>query len=573
MLQATVSNNIRIRTRSVRLRALITKPLTIDNPEYVKRKQRGKRTYGIDRKLKIYAMDQGDIVAPRGFESSLRNILKNQGIDPKEVIKVDQSPGQEANFGTWNPDYTLRGFQEPAVKAVVADNGVLVAPAGSGKTIMAMKYIFKKGRSTLWLTHTKDLMYQSRDRAKSTLSNVGQIGIIGDSKRDWGGGTLIIATVQTLAENPELITALDQFIGTVVVDEAHHIPAPMFFDVVGQFRAENMIGVTATPQRKDKLEDFMYQSVGPKLFTISRDDLYEAGFLVKPTLKFVYTDFSDDPASQRNEETNSVDAGGEDLNYTDLIKKLISDEDRAELVARAILEYWVRYHKFSLAISESTRYCYVIRDKVKDLAIESMKLNGEPGEWLNNVPEMEVVHGGISQYSWRVASGESEAELMVNIGEARRCKYSKQRKRWLVEVPQYTDQEYKDWQVTGSQRKAILDRAAKGNIDILFATQLAREGLDYPHLYVGHMITPKRGDQASRKDGAAVEQEVGRTQRPDPENPGKKAFWIDYVDYNVSIFKSQYSSRRKVYKRLGFKVPNKPRSETKQIEQILDRLF
>lgn len=562
MLQATITNNIRIRTRNVRLKALLTKPLTIDNPEYLKRKQRGKRTYGIDRKLKIYAMDQGDIVAPRGFENILRKIVREQGIDPAEVITVDQNPGQDVDFGKWNPEYKLRGFQAPAVEAITKENGVLVAPAGSGKTIMGMKYIYKKGRSTLWLTHTKDLMYQSRDRARSTLSEVGQIGIIGDSKRKWGDGKLIIATIQTLAENPDLITALDDIIGTVVVDEAHHIPAPMFFDVVGKFRAENILGVTATPQRKDKLEDFMYQSVGPKLYTITREDLYTAGFLIKPKLKFVYTDFSDDPASKRN-DLNSVDAGGEDLNYNELMKLLISDKDRAELVAENILAYWKDYQRFSLVISESIRYCFKIRDLVAKKA----------QDYQTQAPVMEVVHGGISQYSWRVAGSESEAELMVEAGEARRHKYSKGRRRWLVEVPQYTDQEYNDWQVTGKDRRELLDRAENNKLDILFATQLAREGLDYPHLYIGHVVTPKRGDQGSRKDGAAVEQEVGRVQRPDPENPDKKAIWIDYVDYNVGVFKSQYYSRRKVYKRLGFKVPNKPRDETKQIEKYLDRLF
>jgi len=562
MLQATITNNIRIRTRNVRLKALITKPLTIDNPEYLKRKQRGKRTYGIDRKLKIYVIDQGDIIAPRGFESKLIEILKGQGIDPGEVITKDQNPGNKADFGNWNSDFKLRGFQSPAVEAITEENGVLVAPAGSGKTIMAMKYVFEKGRSTLWLTHTKDLMYQSRDRARSTLTDVGKIGIIGGGKRKWGDGKLIIATIQTLAENPDLITALDDFIGTVVVDEAHHIPAPMFFDVVGQFSAKNMLGVTATPQRKDKLEDFMYQSVGPKLYSITRDDLYKAGFLIKPTIKFVYTDFSDDPASQRN-DLNSVDAGGEDLNYNELMKLLISDKDRAELIAETILAYWKKHKKFSLVISESIRYCFKIRDLVAKKA----------RDYQISAPVMEVVHGGISQYSWRVAGTESEAELMVEAGEARRYKYSNRRKRWLVEVPQYSDEEYNDWQVTSKDRRQILEKAENNKLDILFATQLAREGLDYPHLYIGHVVTPKRGDQGGRKDGAAVEQEIGRIQRPDPKNPDKKAYWIDYVDYNVGVFKSQYYSRRKVYKRLGLKVPNKPRSESQQIEKYLDRLF
>jgi superfamily II DNA or RNA helicase len=106
-------------------------------------------------------------------------------------------------------------------------------------------------------------------------------------------------------------------------------------------------------------------------------------------------------------------------------------------------------------------------------------------------------------------------------------------------------------------------------IQILFATQLAREGLDMPHLTVGHMVMPKRGDDGSKANGGSVEQEIGRIQRKDPANPDKKAAWYDYVDYNVGVFKQQYQSRRKVYKRLGIALPKKPKTEKDEIESFL----
>src|SRR5690625_3911051 len=80
-------------------------------------------------------------------------------------------------------------------------------------------------------------------------------------------------------------------------------------------------------------------------------------------------------------------------------------------------------------------------------------------------------------------------------------------------VENYTEKEFESWQVTKKEREEIMRKANNKEVDILFATQLAREGLDMPHLTTGHMIMPKRGDTGKNKDGGAVEQEIGRIMR------------------------------------------------------------
>lgn len=90
-----------------------------------------------------------------------------------------------------------------------------------------------------------------------------------------------------------------------------------------------------------------------------------------------------------------------------------------------------------------------------------------------------------------------------------------------------------------------------------------------PHLAVGHMVMPKRGDTGKNKDGGAVEQEIGRIMRKDPDNPEKQAVWFDYVDYDVGVLLSQYYSRRIVYKRLGIKLKRRPRRDHDEIEAFL----
>ena len=182
-----------------------------------------------------------------------------------------------------------------------------------------------------------------------------------------------------------------------------------------------------------------------------------------------------------------------------------------------------------------------------------------------------LMNGGLTRYIWKVASGKRQAEaLAADYGTE--CKYDGKARRWKVKTLQYTEEEFKKWQVTKKKRQEILDQCREGKVNILFATQLAREGLDIPSLCVGHTVTPKRGD-GKRNTGINLEQEIGRIMRKDPQNPDKKAVWFDYVDASVGVLKGQYYSRRKVYKRLGIKLPSKPKSAEKDvIDGLLDSI-
>lgn len=556
MLQVVVSNNIRIRGPSTPLRAAITRVLTLDNPEYVARKKKRRPTWGIDKVIRLYVSEAGDIITPRGFLGELKSILKTQGLCPDKVITYQRTERPPVEFG-WNPDVQPWPYQVPAIKAAVASEsgGVLVSPAGSGKTTIGMAVISEKRQPTLWLTHTQDLLYQSRDAAAALLPYVGEIGILGDGKVAWGNGKLFIATVQTLGENPQLVEAIKPLIGAVVIDEAHHFPAAAFVEVAGKFAVPYMLGLTATPERKDQLDAYMLRGIGPELYRVDRGTLYESGHLIKPAVEFVYTDFVYEQASDRN-EIDSVDAGGEDLDYVDLTKRLIADEARARLIAEKILDK--APGNYQIVITESVRYCYQLRDMVEKIAAERR---------YGGLPRMAVVHGPINRYKWIAAGNQKKAAYLVETGQA--MEYRSRGRGYEIKVENYTDEEYDAWQLSKGRRKEIIAAAKDRQIDILFATQLAREGLDMPHLTVGHMAMPKRGDARDAKNGAAVEQEIGRIMRRDPNNPGKKATWYDYVDYNVGVYRDQYYSRRKVYERLGLKLPKKPKTKTDDLDAFL----
>lgn len=100
--------------------------------------------------------------------------------------------------------------------------------------------------------------------------------------------------------------------------------------------------------------------------------------------------------------------------------------------------------------------------------------------------------------------------------------------------------------LTGAMKKKdradVMELVKVKKVDILLATQLAREGLDIVHLNRLFLATPKRA-------AAAVQQEVGRVMRP---APGKdEAVVYDFWDTKNGILKSQFWKRREVYKKIG----------------------
>ncbi len=555
MLQIVYSNNIRVTGHTVAFKCSVADDLTFTNPAYEKAKRQKRPTWGIDKLLKLYVTDTtGALILPRGYATQLKKHAEDYGVPYKEYY--DFTDGTPVDFGEWNADYTLKDYQQPLVDALVQEHGVAVSPAGSGKTIMGMKYIHTMGRTTLWLTHTIDLMKQTKSRAEATLKGVGRIGMLGDGKRDYGDGKLIIASIQTLQANPELIDALNPIVGVVIVDEAHHFPATQFLDVAAKFKAKHIVGLTATPDRKDGLQTYMYMGIGPLRYKVERQALYEDDQLILPTVKFVYTAFDLDPASMQYGD--SVDAGGEDIHYTELINRLTNNADRLNLVAKNIVNAVPQGP--AIVIAESTAYCFRLREKVDELLQQKY---GKDSPYTTA-----VIHGGIQRYAWRVV-GTKDMAIRKAEEYGTEYKYNDAIRRWQVKTPQYTEAEFKAWQITKKQRAEIVQKAREKKVYILFATQLAREGLDFPHLCVGHCVTPKKGDTADKKDGAALEQEIGRIMRVDPQNTDKKAVWYDYVDDRVGIFKQQYYTRRKTYKRIGITIPKKKSTECDIIDSFL----
>ncbi len=201
------------------------------------------------------------LVLPRGLVELVSTVVEDSGSTLD--IADDRATGaaQQLRFTA-----TLSDGQANAVADLAEhDLGILVAPPGVGKTVIACALIARHATSTLVVVDRKTLADQWRARvAEHLVIAAGQLG----GGRTKLRGTVDIVTLQTHARRDDL-PQLTAGYGLVIVDECHHIPAAAFENAVRQIGARRWIGLTATPYRRDELDDLITQQLGPVRHTMS----------------------------------------------------------------------------------------------------------------------------------------------------------------------------------------------------------------------------------------------------------------------------------------------------------------
>jgi superfamily II DNA or RNA helicase len=234
---------------------------SIRNPEFDARQRARRSTWDTPRFL--YSYDEtadGDLVLPRGLHSLLTDLVDSAG----STLRIDDTRATgEHHELTCSTE--LRTEQATAVRHVVEqDVGVLIAPPGVGKTVIACAAIASRATSTLILVDRKALADQWRDRLHKHLGfKCGQIG----GGRSKTTGIIDIALLPTLARRPHIEDITASY-GFVIVDECHHVAASAFFHVLNRIPAKYWLGLTATPERRDGLEDLIYHQLGSHHVTL-----------------------------------------------------------------------------------------------------------------------------------------------------------------------------------------------------------------------------------------------------------------------------------------------------------------
>ena len=135
---------------------------------------------------------------------------------------------------------------------------MLVLPCGFGKTVVALSLVAKIAKKTIVVINKDFLLEQWRERINSFIPDC-KVGIIKGRKAEIEGVDIVLATVQTVASRPPM--GLEKF-GFMIIDEAHHMAARFFSKLFSKVPCRHVLGLTATPERKDGCTRLLHLYMG-----------------------------------------------------------------------------------------------------------------------------------------------------------------------------------------------------------------------------------------------------------------------------------------------------------------------
>ncbi len=203
------------------------------------------------------------IALPRACQIELERLLGEYGIALHVVDKREAGETLPFRF-----QGELTPVQRQAAHALAAhDIGVFVAPPGVGKTVVGTYLIAQRCCSTLIIVHRQPLLDQWLAQLCFFLGvQPKEIGQIGAGKRT-RNGRLDVAMIQSLVRRGRVDDTVAEY-GQVIVDECHHVPAVSFERVLAEVKARYVVGLTATPQRRDGHHPITEMQLGPVRFTV-----------------------------------------------------------------------------------------------------------------------------------------------------------------------------------------------------------------------------------------------------------------------------------------------------------------
>jgi len=278
------------------------------NPEFYKAQSMRLATYNKPRVIACGEDLPRHLALPRGCLAEVTEFL--EGLKVKVVVHDERNAGARIDAVFHG---SLRQAQEDAVAKVLQhDDGLICAPTAFGKTAVASWLIAKRGVNALVIVHRQQLLDQWRQRLAMFLNMpIAQIGQVGGGKTK-RTGVIDVSLIQSLHREMEVKEFVAGY-GHVVVDECHHLSAFTFEQVMRQVKAKFVVGLTATPTRKDGHHPIIYMQCGPARFTMAVRAMTEStpfdhivipratNFRIpgEPTIQDVYAAMTTDEARNR----------------------------------------------------------------------------------------------------------------------------------------------------------------------------------------------------------------------------------------------------------------------------------
>ena len=369
-MKITLTNIIEIKEPTKEILDYCKKELTFSNPDYIKKQRMGFWTGKTPKTISLYDSYQGNIYLPIGCFNDIWNI------HPYKEDYVDYTTTKKANIKS---KIILRDYQKPCTDALKKYvNGIFVLPPGLGKTQIGLECASFLKQKTIWLTHTKDLLNQAKERCESNL--ICKTSTITEGKCDTSGD-IVFATVQTLVNVIDKGEIKQDEFGLVIGDEIHHLSTSaesvkMFEKCVNYFNARYKLGLTGTLHRGDGLQNTTIKILGEVIYEVkkSEDKKYLVGYYEnKPIINIPIEQFQV-PAQihlvgtkyKPNDECFDTSSR---IIFSTLISDLATDSDRN----KQVLDIINKLDTYTIVISERTTQLEYLHENVKN----SIYINGK----------------------------------------------------------------------------------------------------------------------------------------------------------------------------------------------------
>ncbi|MFW2580557.1 TOTE conflict system archaeo-eukaryotic primase domain-containing protein [Aliarcobacter butzleri] len=278
---------------------------TFENPQIKVLLSLRKPLFNTPKYIRSFEENENFLMLPRGLKETLIDFFNVNAVSYSFVDKRVLNKIQ-----TKTVTFNLRPEQNEAIKEIKkSDYSICVAPPGFGKTLLGAKIFEIRACTTLIVVNKNMLLNQWIERFVDYFGyNKKDIGYLGKGFNKLNG-QIDVATMQSLKNDPKII----ENYSFVIVDECHHIPALTFEQIIKSFKGKYILGLSATPNRKDELQPILFQQLGEISYEYKKKKTHTN------KLQIIRTEF----ISQAD-------------NYATIINELCIDEDRNNLIVDII---------------------------------------------------------------------------------------------------------------------------------------------------------------------------------------------------------------------------------------------
>lgn len=365
-LTMTLNNVLKINRNAIptSLINFLKEELNFLNTEFLIKKKTNKNTFGIERYFKFIEETENAVIIPKGFVGKTIRFCRENKIDYDFIDERKKLKEISFSFNT-----QLKEHQKTVIDAIEKkDLGVIVAPPGSGKTVVGLKIITDKKQPALIITHRKQIAEQWIERIEAFLGiPKNDIGKIGQGKTKIGkqitvGMILSLSKELEKTDSKEFLNAF----GTIIIDECHHIPAETFRNTVAKLQTFYLYGLTATPFRKYNDDKLIFIHLGEIIAEIKSAEISTSK---KPKIVIRNT-VLDVPFNSKTDT------------FETLSKIIVHDSTRNKLILEDITKE-LKLGKKAVIISERKEHIDSLNQYLKQ-SYETITLSGDDSESAKN---------------------------------------------------------------------------------------------------------------------------------------------------------------------------------------------